>query len=150
MLLPTIKNLPSSIQNKAVQYVAILSQPRAATKSRPPPLESEPAFLFLLRWLLCLLLCLALCFAEDAVVGKVVVNHVIGGLPIEAPPNVAVVDIEVGVYLPGVVIMLTSIGKQCLVDGAELHAALAAPFHGLVEEPALSHGPQHEFVTVFH
>ena len=115
--------------------------------------ETKPPALFL--GLACcglhgLALGLSLGLAYDVVVGEVVVNHVVDDVPVEAPSDVAVVNIDVGVDFPSVVAVLVGVCPQCLIDGAELYTALAAPFHCLIEQSSLPDGPEHELVPIGH
>lgn len=113
--------------------------------------EAEPSFLFLLLSggiFHSLPPGFLLGFPDDIVIGEVVVNHVVDGVPVKSAADIAVIDIDVGVDLPGVVAMLVGVCPECLVDGAELHASVAAPFHSLVKKPSFPDGPKHEFVAV--
>lgn len=79
------------------------------------------------------------------VVAPVVVHHLIDGAPVGEGAHVAVVDIHVSAHLPawggeGGGLLVGVVG----IDGIELEAAPAAVVDGLLQQVALTDGPQDE------
>lgn len=79
------------------------------------------------------------------VVAPVVVHHLIDGAPVGEGAHVAVVDIHVGAHLParggeGGGLLVGGVG----IDGIELQAASATIVDSLLQQVALTDGPQDE------
>lgn len=75
--------------------------------------------------------------------------HRIYRSPIRQPPYVSVINEDVNFNFSAVVfISIFSLFRIIAVDGVELNASLAAPFHGIVKKFPLAHAPQDEPMMV--
>lgn len=83
--------------------------------------------------------------ASVLVVAPVVVHHLVDGAPVGEGAHIAVIDIHVGAHLParsgeGGGLLVGVVG----IDGIELEAAPATIVDSLLQQVALTDGPQDE------
>ena len=76
-------------------------------------------------------------------------DHPVDGAPVGQATEVAVVDEHVGLQLAREVgVVVGGLLRVVAVGSVELHAALTAPLEGILQEFALTAGPQHQTVVV--
>ena len=76
-------------------------------------------------------------------------NHAIDGAPVGETAHIAVVDKEVCLQLTGEVgVVVGGLLGIVAVGSIELHTTLAAPLDGIVQELALTTGPEHQAMAV--
>ena len=110
---------------------------RGPPSERPPPFFGGAGVLFLHLLL------------QDLRERLPLVDDAVDCAPVRKAAQVAVIDEEVRLQLAAVVaVFLRVLLREVLVHGIKLHAALAAPFHRLVQEASFAHGPQDELVAV--
>ena len=78
-----------------------------------------------------------------------VADHTIDGAPVGQSTQAAIIDKEVGLELTREMgVVFEGLLGIVAVHGIELHAALAAPAQGSIQEFALAAGPQDELMPV--
>ena len=76
-------------------------------------------------------------------------DHPVDGAPVGQTTEVAVIDEHIGLQLAREVrIVVGGLLGVVAVGGIELHTALTAPLEGILQELALTAGPQHQTVVV--
>ena len=76
-------------------------------------------------------------------------DHPVDGAPVGQATEVAVVDEHIGLQLAREMrVVVGGLLGVVAVGGVELHATLTAPLEGILQELALTAGPQHQTVVV--
>ena len=75
--------------------------------------------------------------------------HTVDSTPIGQSAHIAIVDKEVGLQLAGEVgIIISGLLRIVAIGGIELNTTLATPLKGLVQELALTAGPEDEAMAI--
>ena len=88
-------------------------------------------------------------FVEEVTPFLAMGDHAVDGAPVGQSAHIAIVNEEVGLQLAGEVgIIISGLLRIVAIGGIELNTTLATPLKGLVQELALTAGPEDEAMAI--